>query len=152
MFSVVFIFCVSFLKERDCSLRLCCGRARQLRTKRNEPAFRADGRRSGQQCSDTNYFVARNCSGATRSAESRRTNTKVINAEWNNIQPAGVGAMCPSLAACGWNGFRNPVSKPDQLLKVRTRPHRLLVPQMPERRHSSWTIWLWSTNRFTSAP
>ena len=23
-----------------------------------------------------------------------------------------------------------------------TRPQRLLVPQMPRRRHSSWTIWL----------
>src|ERR1700704_5163873 len=29
-----------------------------------------------------------------------------------------------------------------QPLYVRIRPHKLLVPQMPERRHSSWTIWL----------
>src|SRR5262245_60882488 len=24
------------------------------------------------------------------------------------------------------------------------------VPQTPDRRHSRWTTWLWSTNRFTS--
>src|SRR4051794_12978455 len=35
---------------------------------------------------------------------------------------------------------------------VTTRPHRLLVAQMPRRRHSSWTIWEWSTNRLTSGP
>src|ERR1700752_4904929 len=29
-----------------------------------------------------------------------------------------------------------------QPLYVRILPHRLFVPQMPERRHSSWTIWL----------
>jgi hypothetical protein len=27
------------------------------------------------------------------------------------------------------------------------RPQVSWVPQMPARRHSSWTIWLWSTNR-----
>ena len=45
-----------------------------------EPDSRAGGRRSAKQCSDTNYFVARNCSGATRSAGSRRMNTAEINA------------------------------------------------------------------------
>ena len=35
---------------------------------------------------------------------------------------------------------------------VCTRPKRSCVPQMPLRRHSSWTIWLWSTKRFTSGP
>jgi hypothetical protein len=49
-----------------------------------EPDFRAGGRRSAEQCSDTNYFVARDCSGATRSAESRRMNTTEINATWTN--------------------------------------------------------------------
>src|SRR4030067_61102 len=32
------------------------------------------------------------------------------------------------------------------------RPHVLFVPQMPERRASSWTTWEWSTKRFTSGP
>jgi len=45
-----------------------------------EPDFRAGGQRSGKPYSDTNYFVARNCSGATRSAESRRMNTAEISA------------------------------------------------------------------------
>jgi hypothetical protein len=49
-----------------------------------EPDFRAGGRRSAKQCSDTNYFVARDCSGATRSAESRRMNTAEINAALMN--------------------------------------------------------------------
>jgi hypothetical protein len=45
-----------------------------------EPAFRAGGQRSAKQCSDTNYFVARDCCGATRSAVSKRMNTAEINA------------------------------------------------------------------------
>jgi len=49
-----------------------------------EPDFRAGGRRSAKQCSDTNYFVARDCSGATRSAGNRRMNTAEINAAWMN--------------------------------------------------------------------
>jgi hypothetical protein len=32
-----------------------------------------------------NHFVARDCGGATRSAESRRMNTAEINAAWANI-------------------------------------------------------------------
>jgi hypothetical protein len=39
-----------------------------------------------------------------------------------------------------------------QPLYVKTRPHKLFVPQMPERKHSSCTIWLWSTKRLTSGP
>ncbi len=38
------------------------------------------------------------------------------------------------------------------LLVGQDPPQRLLVPQMPERSDSSWTIWLWSTKRFTSGP
>src|SRR5512139_4131330 len=37
-------------------------------------------------------------------------------------------------------------------LYVTTRPHVLFVPQIPDRRHSSWTIWEWSTKRLTSGP
>jgi len=61
------------------------GRAIQFRTKGTEPAFRAGGQRSQKQCSATNHFVARDCGGATRSAESRRMNTAEINAAWANI-------------------------------------------------------------------
>jgi hypothetical protein len=60
------------------------GRAILFRTKCTEPAFRAGGRRSKEQCSDTNHFVARDCGGATRSAESGRMNTAEINAAWMN--------------------------------------------------------------------
>lgn len=35
---------------------------------------------------------------------------------------------------------------------VTTRPHRLLVPHRPRRKHSSCTICEWSTNRLTSGP
>jgi len=57
-------------------------RGEQSGSERNapKPAFRAGGRRSGKQCSDTKDFVARNCRAATRSAESRRMNTTEINA------------------------------------------------------------------------
>jgi len=44
-----------------------------------QPDFRAGGRRSAKQCSDTNYFVARDCSGATRSSGIGRMNTAEIN-------------------------------------------------------------------------
>lgn len=43
-------------------------------------------------------------------------------------------------------------SKTAAYLQVTTLPQRLEVPQVPERRHSSCTIWLWSTKRFTSGP
>lgn len=36
--------------------------------------------------------------------------------------------------------------------KVMMRPQTLFVPQIPDRRHSSCTIWLWSTKRFTFGP
>ena|GEM_PF-6013124 len=39
-----------------------------------------------------------------------------------------------------------------QGLYVCTRPQSSFVPQIPLRKHSSWTIWLWSMNRFTSGP
>ena len=83
------MFCVSFLKERDCSLRLAVGEQVRFRTKRTEPDFCAGGRRSGKQCSDTKDFVARNCRGATRSAESRRMNTTEINAACRSNIDAG---------------------------------------------------------------
>ncbi len=35
---------------------------------------------------------------------------------------------------------------------VTIRPQVLFVPQIPERRASSWTTWEWSTKRFTSGP
>ena len=51
-FSVVFIFCVSFLKERTCSLRLFLGE--QDRSERNAPVCAcAIGQRSTEQLSDT---------------------------------------------------------------------------------------------------
>src|SRR3989442_1889896 len=36
------------------------------------------------------------------------------------------------------------------LFRSTTFPHRSAVPQIPARKHSSWTIWLWSTNRLRS--
>jgi len=84
MFSGVFMF-LSFVFEGTGLLSSPRrGRAIRFRTKGTEPDFRAGGRRSAEQCSDTNHFVARNCSGATRSAESRRLNTTKINAAWMN--------------------------------------------------------------------
>ena len=59
------------------------GRAIRFRTKGTEPACRAGGRRSMEQCSDTIICGAK-LRGATRSAESRRMNTAEINAAWMN--------------------------------------------------------------------
>jgi hypothetical protein len=71
------------LKERDCSLRLTSGE--QSGSERNalKPAFRAVGRRSKKQCSDTNIRGAK-LRGATRSAGSGRMNTAEINDAWCN--------------------------------------------------------------------
>jgi len=80
MFSVVFMF-LRFAFEGT-GLLSSPQRGEQSGSERNapKPAFRAGGRRSGKQCSDTKHFVARNCREATRSAESRRMNTTEINA------------------------------------------------------------------------
>ena len=80
MFSVVFMF-LRFAFEGT-GLLSSPQRGEQSGSERNapKPAFRAGGRRSEKQCSDTNGFVARNCREATRSAESRRVNATEINA------------------------------------------------------------------------
>jgi len=73
----------TYLKERDCSLRLDVGE--QSCSERKAPSLLfALAARSKEQCSDTNHFVARDCGGATRSAESGRMNTAEINAAWMN--------------------------------------------------------------------
>jgi hypothetical protein len=60
-------------------------RGEQSGSERNalKPAFRAGGRRSMEQCSDTKLRGAK-LRGATRSAGSGRMNTAEINAAWMN--------------------------------------------------------------------
>jgi hypothetical protein len=53
-----------------------------------EPDFRAGGRRSMEQCSDTKIRGAK-LRGATRSAGSRRVNTTEINVAWRSTIDAG---------------------------------------------------------------
>ena len=69
----------TYLKERDCSLRLTLGE--QNRSERNalKPAGHAGGRRSRKQCSDTKIRGAK-LRGATRSAGGWRMNTAEISA------------------------------------------------------------------------
>jgi hypothetical protein len=79
MFSVVFMFCVSFLKERNCSLRLTSGE--QSCSERNAlsliPALAGGEARSNEVTREIRGAKLR---GATRSAGSRRMNTAEINA------------------------------------------------------------------------
>src|SRR5437667_5927268 len=66
---------------------------------------------------------------------------------WNPRTETEMSASRPARSYTRLLGARG-----SQPLYVKTRPHKLLVPQMPERRHSSCTISLWSTKRLTSGP
>jgi hypothetical protein len=102
-------FCVSFLKERDCPLRLASERARPIRTKRSEPDSAGAGQRSTEQPSASRrqlrliYFV---CWREVARSNQRRGNQAMNTTEITSPLRRGNCKSNRSLSSLGYKQVR----------------------------------------------